>query len=104
MALTISSDARWASATWPGHEPVLSVPAAPASPDSFSPKTSASVSHRLRRRLGRKCASVLAGASMGLGLTAARIPTASAQVGISQSVPMGESARPAPIPVADQPP
>lgn len=80
--------------------PVLSLaPSAPSSVSSASASASASPAmavlagpipfphplaagtgeHRLRRRLGRKCASVLAGASMSLGLAAARIPTASAQ-------------------------
>lgn len=73
MTLIISSDARWSTAV-PAREPAHPAPATVNAP----------ADHRLRRRLGRKCASVLAGASMGLGLTAARIPAASAQVGIAK--------------------
>ena len=73
MTLTISSDARWGTEA-PAHERAHPAPTT----------TNAPTDHRLRRRLGRKCASVLAGASMGLGLTAARIPAASAQVGIAK--------------------
>ena len=80
MTLTISSDARWGSADL-AHErarPAQTTPIPPTPPTD----------HRLRRRLGRKCASVLAGVSMGLGLTAARIPAASAQVSMSNPAPI----------------
>jgi len=99
MTLIISSEARWVTAADPGRasappEPVRTVRPAPAEPTG----------HRLRRRLARKCASILAGASMGLGLTAARIPAASAQVASTRVMPMGESADLGSIPATYQPP
>ena len=84
MAAIIVSEARWLTpgrcGTAPG-EGGGGVPAPIPQPTGAAP-----ADHRLRRRLGRKCASVLAGASMSLGLAAARIPTASAHSAAAQSV------------------
>jgi hypothetical protein len=79
MAAIISSEARWLTSARPDQGAIaraaaLSRPAEPAPAD-----------HRSQRRLGRKCASVLAGASLSLGLAAARIPTASARSGPVQA-------------------
>jgi hypothetical protein len=96
MTLIISSEARWVTAADPGR---TSVP-----PEPVRPAPTERTCHRLRRRLARKCASILAGASMALGLTAARIPAASAQVASARVVPMGESADQGSIPATYQPP
>jgi hypothetical protein len=102
MTLIISSDARWATAAGP----IWPTPSAPSAPYASNPRamptppaTLAPTDHRLRRRLGRKCATVLAGASMGLGLAAARIPAASAaQAGLAQPAPAGHCDRPTGVP------
>ena len=92
MAAMISSEARWLVPGRPGAAgatagsaaeptPVPSAaPTAKPAPSSAAPRPT---DHRLRRRLGHKCASVLAGASVSLGLAAARIPAAVAQSGPS---------------------
>ena len=84
MAAIIVSEARWLTSGRSGTDPGEGAGVVPA-PIPW-PSGAARVDHRLRRRLGRKCASVLAGASMSLGLAAARIPTASAHSAVAQSV------------------
>lgn len=81
MPAIISSEARWLTPTRPDQSAVARA-AALSRPVEPAP---AATDHRLRRQLGRKCASVLAGASLSLGLAAARIPTASAQAGVVQA-------------------
>jgi hypothetical protein len=79
MAAMISSEARWlVSGRAAGAPGSASVQAEAARPAAAAP-----TDHRLRRQLGRKCASVLAGASVSLGLAAARMPIAAAQSGPS---------------------